>query len=598
MARPVLFLLGMHAGGLPEVAAPLAEAGADLGKVVAPTIGDADPPAACARLASQSDEALRRVGIAWDSPTGLPERFEQNEALKALVPFAAEAVAEEFNGGAVVVAEPRVCRLLPFWREAFEQNGFDPAVAIVLRRPREVAASLARHAQFAPEKSLALWHHHVVEAERGSRGMPRALVTLDAWHADPATALARLAADARFALAATPAARTAAQKSRSRERHGTDARAGSGMQSGLDAVLDNAYTKLAALPPGADPRREIEGLEQSARPAMIAAIAPWIAAELDAARAVAARLAGDLALAQQRLEVEASAAAALRASAPDASMLAAELEALREERTRERAVLADELTKTRGEIVRLTTAVAEAPRATEALRSELAQAHRDLYDERANIMRLTEEIEATRREADGNAKRFESARHHLEALAAELAQTRDSAAERERDYGAIADEVDAWRTQMGDIQSERDKLLHERDHAMREVTRLTGETNRLIAEVDTLRHERDHAVADRESVYEAMRQSAQALAVLREELPRRAAAEEQLQRERDGLAASLKSAQEKITALDALLGDRSSYIAELVQRHNALAARLNDLDKRKLVRLAVGLGGKSKPREP
>jgi uncharacterized coiled-coil DUF342 family protein len=488
--------------------------------------------------------------------------------------------------------------LLPFWREAFEQNGYDPAVAIVLRRPREVAASLARHAQFAPEKSLALWHHHVVEAERGSRGLPRALVTLDAWHADPAAALARLAADARFALAGTPAARSAAQKPRPRDRHAADTHAGGGMQSGLDAVLDSGYAKLAALPAGADPRREIEGLAQSARPAMIAAIAPWLAAELDAARAVAARLAADLALAQQRLEVEASAAAALRASAPDVTVMAAELDALRDERAREHSLLADELTKTRGEIVRLTTAVAEAPRTAETLRTELAQAHRDLYDERANIMRLTEEIESTRREADGNAKRFDSARHHLEALAAELAQTRDSAAERERDYAAIADEVDAWRTQMGDIQAERDKLLHERDHAMREVTRLTGDASRLAAEHDALRHERDHAVADRESVYEAMRQSAQALAVLREELPRRAAAEDQLARERDGLAASLRSAQEKITALDALLGDRSSYIAELVQRHNALAARLNDLDKRRLVRLAVGLGGKAKPREP
>jgi predicted nucleic acid-binding Zn-ribbon protein len=590
MARPVLFILGTHAGGMSGVAMALAEAGATLGKVVAPTLGDGDAATTSRRLTELSDEALRRIGIAWDSPATLPERVERAEGLATLMPQAVQVVAEEFDGTPAVVAEPRLCRLLPFWRAAFEQNGFAPGALILLRRPREVAAALARHAQFAPEKSLALWHHHVIEAERGSRGLPRALLTVDQWHADPAAALARIADDAHFAPASSPKARTAAQKARPRE-NGGRAHEGGGMQSGLDAVLDAAYVRLGALPAGTDPRREIEALGTASREAMTAAIAPWLAAELDTARKVSARLAGELAQLQAAHAALTEETAAMRARAPDAVRLAAELESLRAERTREREVLLDELTKTRGEIVRLTSAVAEAPRAAESLRTELAQAHRDLDDERTAISRLAEELDVTRREADGNAKRFDSARHHLEALAAELAQMRDSATAREHDYTVIADEVEAWRTQIGDLQLERDKLLRERDHAMREVTRLT-------TEVDALRHDRDNALADRASLDEALRQSGQALAVLRDELPRRSAAEAQLARERDGLAASLKSAQERVAALDAMLGDRSSYIAELVQRHNALAARLNDLDKRKLVQLATRLGGRRRARPP
>ena len=68
---------------------------------------------------------------------------------------------------------------------------------------------------------------------------------------------------------------------------------------------------------------------------------------------------------------------------------------------------------------------------------------------------------------------------------------------------------------------------------MRQVTRLT-------AELDRARHERDGAIAERESLNQAMHQSGQALTVLREELPRRAAAETWLTRERDGLVTSLK----------------------------------------------------------
>ena len=174
-----------------------------------------------------------------------------------------------------------------------------------------------------------------------------------------------------------------------------------------------------------------------------------------------------------------------------------------------------------------------------------------------------------------------------QALAKELAETREAAQSREHDYAVIADEIDAWRTQISDIQAERDKLLRERDHAMRQVTQLS-------TDLDALRHERDGAIADRESLDEAMRQSGQALSVLRDELPRRAAAETMVARERDGLQTALRAAQERITALEAMVGERSSYIAELVQRHNALASRLNDLDKRVLVRAAVRLGGKSK----
>lgn len=580
----------MHAGGTSALAASLAQAGAAIGTTITPPIEeDGGAATCCARLAALSDEALRCMGITWDSPVALPDRWERNEALKALAPAAAAAVADEYpQGVAAVVADPRMCRLLPFWRAAFEQSGFAPSVVLALRRPYEVANALAKRAQFAPEKSLALWHHHVVDAERGSRGLSRTLITLDQWHADAAAVLQRIAADARFPLAASTAARDAAQKAAKKQKPCHEERGQIGMQSGLDTVLEAAYAKLAKLGPGVDPRKEIEAFATAARPALTAAIAPWLGAELDAARDTAVQLAAELATTQQRLADASTELAAMRAlSPPDATLLVAQLEALREDRTRERALLIDELTKTRGEIVRMTTAVAEAPRTAEALRTELSQAHRDLYDERATISRLADEIESTRRDADGNAKRFDSARHHLEALAIELAETREQAQSREHDHAVIADEVDAWRAHVSDLSAERDKLLTERDHAMRQVTRLS-------TELDALRHERDGALADRESLDEAMRQSGQALAVLRDELPRRASAEALVVRERDGLQTALKAAQERIGALESMLGERSSYIAELVQRHNALASRLNDLDKRSLVRAATWLGGKSR----
>ena len=230
----------------------------------------------------------------------------------------------------------------------------------------------------------------------------------------------------------------------------------------------------------------------------------------------------------------------------DAAALSQQLEVLRDQGQRERETLIDELTKTRGEMVQLTTAMSEAPRAAAALRDELAQAHRDLFDERASISRLTDEIEKVRRDADGNAQRFESSRHHLEALASELAQTREALQAREHDFAVVADEVDALRVQIADVQTETDAALRARDQAQRQLSRAQ-------AERDTARHALDVAAAERAAAEEGIRQSGQALQALRDELPRRATAEASLARERDSAMTSLRTVSEKLAAVEAIL---------------------------------------------
>jgi chromosome segregation ATPase len=224
----------------------------------------------------------------------------------------------------------------------------------------------------------------------------------------------------------------------------------------------------------------------------------------------------------------------------------------------------------------------EAPRIADGLRQELAQAHRDLFDERASISRLTEDMEATRRDAEGNAQRFESTRHHLEALASELAQTREALQSREHDYAIVADEIDAFRVQLSDLHAEAESALRARDGTQRQLTRMT-------AERDAARHALEVATAERTAAEEGIRQSGEALQVLRDELPRRALAESQLAREREAAQLTLRTVIDKLAAVEEMLSERNAYIAELVQRHNVLAARLNTLDRNALVRTASWL---------
>jgi hypothetical protein len=542
-------------------------------------------------LAPLSDAILARLGLGWDTPVALPERCS---SASALLPFAQRAdavVAQEYGvAETVVVAEPRLCRIFPIWRDAFERAGFSPSVALVVKEPRKLVNALAKKHQFAPEKSLALWYYHLVEAERMSRDVRRTLITTDQWQRDPLAVLQRLAKEAHFPLAGTAAAREAAEAAAAAAGPGGACDPGApltgrGLQSGLDTVLEVGYAKLAALGARVDPRQAIEALATAARPGLIAAIPPWLEAELQTGRLNASRLDTELATSDEHLLSAKTEIERLSVHLPaDAAALSQQLEALRDQGQRERETLIDELTKTRGEMVQLTTAMSEAPRVAAVLRDELAQAHRDLFDERASISRLTDEIEKVRRDADGNAQRFESSRHHLEALASELAQTREALQAREHDFAVVADEVDALRVQIADVQAETDAALRARDQSQRQLARAQSER-------DSTRHALDVAAAERAAAEEGIRQSGQALQALRDELPRRASAEANIARERDSAMTSLRTVSEKLAAVEAILAERNAYIAELVRRHNGLAERLLALEKRGLVRAALWITG-------
>lgn len=98
--------------------------------------------------------------------------------------------------GTFVLKDPRMCRLLPFWRSVLDTAGIPYAAVLMIRDPREVARSLATRALspgfrpaaiVAPDRSLLLWMRHVLDAERFSRGTVRHVIEyatfVEAWRA-------------------------------------------------------------------------------------------------------------------------------------------------------------------------------------------------------------------------------------------------------------------------------------------------------------------------------------------------------------------------------------------------------------------------------
>ena len=87
------------------------------------------------------------------------------------------AVRHDYAGAAVfVVKDPRMCLLMPLWRNVLVRIGALGRFAITVRNPLEVAQSLEKRNGFSLAHGCLLWLRYVLEAERVTRGSPRVFV--------------------------------------------------------------------------------------------------------------------------------------------------------------------------------------------------------------------------------------------------------------------------------------------------------------------------------------------------------------------------------------------------------------------------------------
>ena len=99
-----------------------------------------------------------------------------------------EIVKKEFGTAPLLlIKDPRISRFLPLWIQTLRDAGIASKVVIPVRHPLAVARSLEVRDHFGRNRSLLLWLRHVLEAESGSRHLPRSFVAYDQvledWHA-------------------------------------------------------------------------------------------------------------------------------------------------------------------------------------------------------------------------------------------------------------------------------------------------------------------------------------------------------------------------------------------------------------------------------
>ena len=180
LRRPVILVLGMARSGTSAAARVLSQCGARLpGSLLTPNrhnpTGFWEPIVAVeinARMLKACRSSFFDTAICTDNLDRSARRRFIDEIAEFLTINCAKNGAQP-----LVVKDPRISNLLPFWLEAIARAELEPHVVIPVRSPVEVAVSLHKWKGVPLRHSAALWLKYNLLAERGTRHIRRKYVS-------------------------------------------------------------------------------------------------------------------------------------------------------------------------------------------------------------------------------------------------------------------------------------------------------------------------------------------------------------------------------------------------------------------------------------
>ena len=184
--KKILLILGMHRSGTSVLAGTCRLLGADLGdRMMAAGSDNVMGFWEHDDIVRIHDELLERLGYAWDDVRALPEKWWVYEIIRPQRQALLEILKRDFSGaGLACIKDPRLCRLLPLWQDILNELGWKACYLIATREPAEIIASLKARNGFPEEKSALLILRYLMDAERASRGEPRAFIDYAAFLSD------------------------------------------------------------------------------------------------------------------------------------------------------------------------------------------------------------------------------------------------------------------------------------------------------------------------------------------------------------------------------------------------------------------------------
>lgn len=142
-----------------------------------------------------NNAALKFLGASWHSIISPIKEIDlSSRNFKLLVTRAEELLSCRLQGKDIWgFKDPRTCRTLPIWQQAFENYGCEPSFIIANRNPLEVARSLEHRNGIPKALSNALWAQHTSLSLVHSSRHKRIVVEYDNLLSDPLVQIDRIA---------------------------------------------------------------------------------------------------------------------------------------------------------------------------------------------------------------------------------------------------------------------------------------------------------------------------------------------------------------------------------------------------------------------
>jgi len=195
MSRVAILALGMHRSGTSALTWLLGQLGATL---PSDAIDASDDNARgyweSAGLVKSDDQLLRVGRSSWFDPRPLDLSRLAKDAIASRRNRIREAIERGWGGAALLaIKDPRQCRFVPLIAEVLGEIGIEPRAVLMLRNPAEIAGSLQARDGTTAAYAHLLWLRHMIDAERATRGMMRAVVGYDGMLSDWRDTMARMA---------------------------------------------------------------------------------------------------------------------------------------------------------------------------------------------------------------------------------------------------------------------------------------------------------------------------------------------------------------------------------------------------------------------
>lgn len=179
--RQAVLVLGMHRSGTSALTRTLSMLGCDLPKHLMPaTEANQSGYWESSPISKLNNDILISTGNDWRDWDGINPAVFHTSTYNQFLEQACQLISTEYgNSRLFALKDPRLCLLMPFWRQVFEEMEIQPVVIHTLRNPIEVTSSLQKRDKLSTPHSLFLWLRHILDAEQGSRGLTRFFTSYD-----------------------------------------------------------------------------------------------------------------------------------------------------------------------------------------------------------------------------------------------------------------------------------------------------------------------------------------------------------------------------------------------------------------------------------